>query len=486
MTRFCDFTLDHLGGVLETLKIDVSSNSEMFLFIATVFRENSTEDAAIFQILNLKAKTFHPTLLKINDDLFRYRESRHNFEKKTKKVVQIYSNNSKLDQKSEISAIELLQKSLKRSVQNLKKAIFMRNLYSTIPPGSTNISKFVCNMNLFLRNETFCQNLLKNTSEMRKNETSYNTQYFPWRYLTWVTVNSSVACMGFICTISVTIFIMGRVCKRSPVRGSPFYTIILMISVTLTFLASLPYHVELLHQDQHFLKLLCGFREHCPPLAFGFLFSLLLSRGLILASSENTGGFVSHINGYLQFILFLFIYGVQVSLTLQNWARENYIPCRLELNHEYNILLPLTYNFILLVFLVCICPFIIRSKRNNREGLFFSISIFFVVISWFTWVSFYWFLPYDLKDVAIAVGLNTTATILLIFLFIPRVYFIAVNIIKSNKQRSMVSSNQNIIPDITENRLKLSSQLCHNFFGSTTNGQLDLEQSNPNLSSIVE
>lgn len=93
--------------------------------------------------------------------------------------------------------------------------------------------------------------------------------------------------------------------------GNPALTIILVLANLFTLLTALLFCVT----DDYFgAENLNAWKILLTTLAFGLTFSIMLSRALFLALS--TGGIFIHINGYLQSLMTLFMYGVQVAVSV--------------------------------------------------------------------------------------------------------------------------------------------------------------------------
>ncbi len=146
----------------------------------------------------------------------------------------------------------------------------------------------------------------------------------------------------------------------------------------------------------------CFARAQGTALAYALVFSVLLSRSLMLATAD-TDGLPGHISGAVQLALFLALASVQVALGVQEWlVRSSPLTVTRMVGHSQvrelfkcmrcvvalifgefqetscaDVGLPflarLTYPMVLLLLQVVVSPFILSSRRNYHEGLLFCL-----------------------------------------------------------------------------------------------------------------
>lgn len=321
------------------------------------------------------------------------------------------------------------------------------------------------------RNCGICQNFVKyhtkSTQEtVPEKRTTVKMDPFEvtWRFRMWVAINASVAFIGVICTLAIMIFIIFRICKGDILEGSPYFTFLILISVILMYAAIIPYSLETFSLGEYFLSI-CDLRIIGPTLSYSVLFSLLLSRSLMLASSDQEGGFMSHVNGYLQSVLCFFMCGVQIALSTQHWYFDSYLNYRVDNTNCFDmyqnnkILVLLGYSFFLLGILTCVSPFMFRCKRNYKEGMFFTIAIFLILIDWSIWITFYFLLPVEYKDAAVAFGLTATATTIVLTVFIPRTYLMVVAIVRDKIANTLPPLSCSSAANISETNYRSNQAL---------------------------
>lgn len=121
----------------------------------------------------------------------------------------------------------------------------------------------------------------------------------------------AIVCGALACCV-MAIFIVHRFATEEILDGNPFLTIVLVLANLFTLLTALLFCVT----DDYFgAENLNAWKIFLTTLAFGLTFSIMLSRALFLTLS--TGGvFIIHINGYLQSLMALFMYGVQIAVSV--------------------------------------------------------------------------------------------------------------------------------------------------------------------------
>ena len=164
----------------------------------------------------------------------------------------------------------------------------------------------------------------------------------------------------------------------------------------------------------------------------------------MLATADDVDGLPGHVSGFTQFTLLIFMCGVQIALTTQEWffygstayvesvhiERYTFKTCKLNATRdEYFTLYKLSYPSFLLFLQMCMNPFIVKSQRNYREGLLFCIGSILISILWIGWVTMYVIMGKEYGtpwyEKSICCGLLATPTVLLIAIFVPKVIVIS-------------------------------------------------------------
>lgn len=109
----------------------------------------------------------------------------------------------------------------------------------------------------------------------------------------------------------MVIFIIHRFATEEILDDNPALTIVLILANLFTLLTALPFCV----MDDYFgAENLNAWKIFLITLAFGLTFSIMLSRTLFLTLS--TDDVFVHIKGYLQSLMTLFMYSVQIAMSV--------------------------------------------------------------------------------------------------------------------------------------------------------------------------
>nr|XP_023029103.1 protein bride of sevenless [Leptinotarsa decemlineata] len=240
---------------------------------------------------------------------------------------------------------------------------------------------------------------------------------FNFRTEAWVYAFLSLSLLGVLFCIVILTFLLICIFRRDILEGNPILTLSLLLAVMVLFCAVLPFSLE---YDKFTSNALCMAKTLGITLGYAFVFSLLLSRCILLATSSKEIGFMSHIAGPVQAFLCLFIFGVQAALSLQLISK-----C-LEVYRCRSFIYLMSYNVMLLLLLLCLCPLIYKCQRNYREGKYFTIAIVLTTCSWSVWVPLFGVLSEEWKEPMLCLGLVSTAAIFLGAVFIPRTYLMTI------------------------------------------------------------
>ncbi|XP_073969463.1 G protein coupled receptor bride of sevenless [Rhodnius prolixus] len=250
----------------------------------------------------------------------------------------------------------------------------------------------------------------------------------------WVAALLSVCAVGISCCLAIAAFIVVRLCKGDMLEGNPGFSFLMLFSMIIMYSAVLPYSVEVIDDHHYYTGVVCGIKAVGTSLSYSLVYSVMLARSVMLASCDEDGGFMSHVNGYLQTVLCFFIAAVQIALTLQFWAVNWLILTKEQCSSMTEgplFLYLLGYDMFLLILLLCISPFIMKSKRNYHEGGYFAVATFLCLLVWIGWTIGYILLP-AWADLFVCIGLMATASIVLISVFIPRTYLMLTGIVRDH------------------------------------------------------
>ncbi|XP_011871669.1 PREDICTED: uncharacterized protein LOC105564127 isoform X2 [Vollenhovia emeryi] len=225
-----------------------------------------------------------------------------------------------------------------------------------------------------------------------------------------------IVCGTFACCV-MAILIVHRFASEEILDGNPTLTIVLVLANLFTLLTALPFCVT----DNYFgAESLNAWKILLTTLAFGLTFSIMLSRALFLALS--TGGvFVIHINGYLQSLMALFMYGVQIAVSVMFFVLSAMNSAMVARSLIFVALLG--YDIFLLIGLFAACYFIVRTQRNYYEGKCFFGSAVGLLIIWATWLMCFTLMQPENRDATVFFGIIATAYLIIFGVLIPRIYY---------------------------------------------------------------
>lgn len=265
----------------------------------------------------------------------------------------------------------------------------------------------------------------------------------------WVAIGLTLSVLGVLITFAIFIFILVRLYLEDVMEGNPVGTIALLISLIMLFTSFIPFAVEYT-SDRHVIDksvrvelpvVLCSVRVLFVTLCYCFTFSLILCRTLMLASIGSEGGFLSHVNGYIQSVICVFSTLVQVGMSTQllivMYVASDAISC----DHIYYgswFWVLLGYDMFLLGSIVLLTPFIARSQRNYREGILIIVGTVLCVAVWATWIPFATF-DRDWRDAAVPLGVQATGWAVLAGILIPRSFLIVRGIARADLAQALPS-----------------------------------------------
>nr|XP_045583049.1 uncharacterized protein LOC123745986 [Procambarus clarkii] len=244
-----------------------------------------------------------------------------------------------------------------------------------------------------------------------------------WRTEAWVTICATMAIIGFLLAVAISIFIGIRSCRGQAPEGSQGFSLLMLASCIFLYAAILPYSFEA-------STLTCRLRAFSTGLAYALVFAIMLSRSLMLATADSEG-LVGHVSGLIQTALFFFMVSVQTGLGVQQWvigtpSSIHTLPSGGVLytcsGNRLQFIISQSYIMFLLALQLVISPFIIRSRRNYHEGLLFFIATVLMAGVWVAWATLYMILPPEWGEACICLGLAATPTCVLLTIFVPKTY----------------------------------------------------------------
>ncbi|XP_073840014.1 G protein coupled receptor bride of sevenless isoform X2 [Musca autumnalis] len=267
---------------------------------------------------------------------------------------------------------------------------------------------------------------------------------------TWVATGMTAAILGLICTLAILVFIVVRISLGDVFEGNPVTSILLLLSLLLMFTSFIPFSIEYVgeHRNSHVtiedaetLNTLCAVRVFILTLVYCFVFSLLLCRSVMLASIGSEGGFLSHVNGYIQAVICVFSILVQLGMSIQLLVgmhiASDKVSCE-NMYYGYWMFGLLAYDMLLLLSIIALVPFIYRSQRNYREGILIVIGSVLMLIIWIVWITLSLFGD-EMRDAALPLGLQASGWAILVGILIPRTFLIVRGIERSDIAQALPS-----------------------------------------------
>ncbi|XP_050072033.1 protein bride of sevenless [Anopheles maculipalpis] len=279
----------------------------------------------------------------------------------------------------------------------------------------------------------------------------YGDMYWQIKMEAWVAAGLTVSSLGILLCAAILIFLIVRVCMDDILEGHPLGSILLLVSLILQFAAFIPFSLEYTGYTAdlagHRTDAMLTWNAHCTvkiflvSMCYCMTFSLLLCRAIMLASIGSEGGFLSHINGYIQSVICGFSTLVQLGLSTQLvivlHANSHSISCG-EIYYGHWFWAVIAYDGVLLVSLIFLAPFIFRSQRNYREGLLLVTGSVLCLVIWTVWIPLCMF-GYEWREAAISLGLVATALAVLVGIMIPRCFLMVRSIARSDLVQALPS-----------------------------------------------
>lgn len=178
---------------------------------------------------------------------------------------------------------------------------------------------------------------------------------------------------------------------------------------------------------------ICRLRVTMHSMGYALCFGVMIAKATQLRNAE-TLGFANavHISYWNYWLLLFFILGVQIALSVR-WVAEEFASNLVQDGSEmrmmctygdHEFLLSQTYVVVLLVLALFVNSRNRNIKRNYKETKWLFLSSLVCVILWAIWMTAYVFSPYFLKDTVVVMELLFCATVLLGFLFGPKIYIL--------------------------------------------------------------
>ncbi|XP_058792539.1 protein bride of sevenless isoform X2 [Phymastichus coffea] len=234
----------------------------------------------------------------------------------------------------------------------------------------------------------------------------------------WVPIFLTIVSCGTLACACAGAFIVYRYFVEEILDGNPLMTLVLIVATVLMLQSIVPFCLEdKVMGAQH----LNARKIYVSSLSFGLAFSVMLTRALFLAFTSCSPSFTSHINGYLQGCMLLFMAGVEIAISTMYFALSTNDAARVMRGPVYIALLG--YDIFLLVVLFVTCCFIAHIPRNYREGMCFFGTAIGLLMTWAVWLTCFFLMSAEQRDVIVCYGILGTACLIIVGILVPRTYF---------------------------------------------------------------
>lgn len=278
------------------------------------------------------------------------------------------------------------------------------------------------------------------------------TEVYNWQVRSelWVAIGLTISTLGILLCMAILTFVIIRICMEDVLEGNPMGSVVMLLALIAQFASFFPFTIEYagFRQDLHntntaieVFNSMCIIKIFVVSVCYCLTFSLLLSRAIMLASIGSEGGFLSHVNGYIQSIICVFSFLVQLGLSTQllilMHANQRHVTCENVYfgNWFWGII---GYDAMLLIMLVLLTPFIFRSQRNYQEGILIVITSVLCLLCWSIWIPLS-MIDNNFREMMVPLGVQATAWIILAALMVPRCFLIVRSIARSDFTQALPS-----------------------------------------------
>ncbi|KAG7200826.1 hypothetical protein KM043_003196 [Ampulex compressa] len=274
-----------------------------------------------------------------------------------------------------------------------------------------------------------------------------------------------VVCGTFACGV-IAAFILYRFFVEEILDGNPTLTIILILANVFALQTVLPFCIN----DDYFgAENLNSRKIFVTTLAFGTIFSVMLSRSFFLAFSRG-GVFTGHVNGYLQCLMVFFVLGVQVAISTMYFF---FGPANsADVVRSLFFIALLGYDIFLLLTVFTVCCFISQVPRNYHEGkCFFGTSIG-LLIAWAVWLTCFVLMEPKDRDIVVCFGVISTAYLIIAGILIPRTYYMMTHLSRG-KQFGQGLDPMDMGPDPRMNAMVRQARPFYDYIHTGAGGSMN-------------
>ncbi|CAL1262895.1 unnamed protein product [Larinioides sclopetarius] len=284
------------------------------------------------------------------------------------------------------------------------------NVFKFTGSGWFKIPEFLCHRDC----HEVCENFANIT--LTTDLDSLLNSIYHWRYDSWVTILLTISGVGTVVALLTTGYLITKSCRDDFEEGNQVTNVIVLFAIIVSYCCTAMF---MLHND----TTTCSRRIAVVGIAYASMLAPIISRCFLIIAAEMDG-IHSHVSGFLQSMLSTFIFAVQVAMASYYWimsseTKRSRSKCVI---HTKMTIAYLSYAMFLCLVWLIVSPFCIRSRRNNREGLLLHLGSIASSLIWLVWYLLYFLLPPRWNEFVICFGLVATATVILVVVFLPKVY----------------------------------------------------------------
>ncbi|GFU00405.1 g_PROTEIN_RECEP_F3_4 domain-containing protein [Nephila pilipes] len=284
------------------------------------------------------------------------------------------------------------------------------NVFRFTGSGWFKIPEFLCHRDC----QEMCQNFAN--ISLTTDFDSFLNSIYHWRYDSWVTILVTISGVGTVIALLIAAYLITKSCKDDFEEGNQVTNVIVLIAIVVSYCCSVLF---MLRNDTS----ACSRRITVVGLAYVSMLAPVLARCFLIIAAEMDG-IHSHVSGFLQSMLSAFIFAVQIAMAAYYWVlnteiKRNRSKCVV---HTKMTIAYLSYAMLLSLIWLIVSPFCIRSRRNNREGLLLHFGSIASCLIWLVWYLLFFLLHPRWNEFVICLGLVATASVILVVVFLPKVY----------------------------------------------------------------
>ncbi|VDP11811.1 unnamed protein product [Onchocerca flexuosa] len=246
-----------------------------------------------------------------------------------------------------------------------------------------------------------------------------------WRLQTWNYALAAIITVMLIGALGVLFLAIIKLYFRV-IKGNQSLGLSLLVGVIVLYITGYVFVFES-------TDTICRLRIVLHPMGYSFCFGLMIVKATQLKNAESLGfSSAVHISYWNYWLLLLFIMGVQIAFS-SKWLTEELAsvivlddgqPCLACKYGNGEFLLSQAYVIMLLLLALCLNSTNKNNKHNHKETKWLFISSLSCTILWIVWIIVYVLIPPPYKDTVIVLELLLCASVLLGFIFGPKIYII--------------------------------------------------------------